>query len=70
MGKGRKRGRPKQFFGPMLNIKFSALTHAQIVGLASFKGQSVSQVIRDCLRESMDREFGPPGGEERCNETF
>lgn len=54
----REVGRPKLLHGPLVTVKFSALTHAHIQATAKVKGQSVSQVVRDCLAEAMGREWG------------
>jgi hypothetical protein len=54
----RPRGRPREFHGPIINVKLPALTHIQASALAKVKGQTLSQVVRESLTEAMAREWG------------
>jgi hypothetical protein len=51
------RGRPKELHGPLVVAKVPAITAVQIEALAKVKGQSKSEVVRNCLTSAMEREW-------------
>lgn len=52
-------GRPRQFVcGPKIIIQLPALTHVHLQATAKARGQSMSQVVRDCLAREMEQEWG------------
>lgn len=51
-------GRPKVLHGPNVNVKLPAHTAIQVNYLAKVKGQTLSQVVRDCLSETLEKKLG------------
>lgn len=53
----RPRGRPKQLYGPIVNVKLNAMTHVHLSAIAILRGQTLSQVIRKILNKAMKQEW-------------
>lgn len=52
-------GRPREFIGPRATmiVHVPALVHAQVSATAKARGQTMSQVIRECVAQEMKREW-------------
>lgn len=55
----RKQGRPRELYGPLITVKLNALTHIHLQAMAKEKGKTMSQTVRDTLRDAIEKDWGP-----------
>lgn len=55
-----RKGRPKRYYGKNIGVRLDALLTIQLEVKAQSEGKTFSDLIRELLKSSIDRESGNP----------